>query len=366
MSNTDNENHKSLPIGIKSLSKSYGDVYALENVSLDIKAGEFITLLGPSGSGKTTLLMTIAGFCSPEQGSIYFGQQEMTMTPPHMRGLGMVFQNYALFPFMSVAENVGYPLRVRGMTDSDQKTKIEAALEMVQLGGYGERRIHQLSGGQKQRVALARAMVFEPKIILMDEPLSALDKKLREHMQIELKALHQKLEATIVYVTHDQREALTMSDRIAVINNGRLVQVDAPKALYDNPNDLFVADFIGESVLLQLENSIKGLTLRGKPLKMTKPQPKGGEPHCLVIRPELLVMSNSKDDSLNDLSGIVSASVYQGESVLVMVDLGENTMISVRLPANKSQSSNIIPDVGKPIYLGLHAEDVITVKGRVE
>ena len=349
MSNTDNENHKSLPIGIKSLSKSYGDVYALENVSLDIKAGEFITLLGPSGSGKTTLLMTIAGFCSPDQGSIYFGQQEMTMTPPHMRGLGMVFQNYALFPFMSVAENVGYPLRVRGMTDSDQKTKIEAALEMVQLGGYGERRIHQLSGGQKQRVALARAMVFEPKIILMDEPLSALDKKLREHMQIELKALHQKLEATIVYVTHDQREALTMSDRIAVINNGRLVQVDAPKALYDNPNDLFVADFIGESVLLQLENSIKGLALRGKPLKMTNPQPKGGEPHCLVIRPELLVMSNSKDDSLNDLSGIVSASVYQGESVLVMVDLGENTMISVRLPANKSQSSNIIPDVGKPI-----------------
>ena len=365
MSNTDNENHKSLPIGIKGLSKSYGDVYALENVSLDIKAGEFITLLGPSGSGKTTLLMTIAGFCSPDQGSIYFGQQEMTMTPPHMRGLGMVFQNYALFPFMSVAENVGYPLRVRGMTEADQKSKIEAALEMVQLGGYGERRIHQLSGGQKQRVALARAMVFEPKIILMDEPLSALDKKLREHMQIELKALHQKLEATIVYVTHDQREALTMSDRIAVINNGRLVQVDAPKALYDNPNDLFVADFIGESVLLQLENSIKGLTLRGKPLKMTNPQPKGENPHCLVIRPELLVMSNLKNNSLNDLSGIVSASVYQGESVLVMVDLGDNIKISVRLPANKSQSSNIIPDAGKPIHLGLHADDVIIVEGSI-
>ena len=233
MSNTDHENQKSLPIGIKSLSKSYGDVFALEDVSLDIKAGEFITLLGPSGSGKTTLLMTIAGFVSPDQGSIYFGQQEMTMTPPHMRGLGMVFQNYALFPFMSVAENVGYPLRVRGMSETDQKKKIDSALEMVQLEGYGERRIHQLSGGQKQRVALARAMVFEPKIILMDEPLSALDKKLREHMQIELKALHQKLEATIVYVTHDQREALTMSDRIAVINNGRLVKVEAPKALYD-------------------------------------------------------------------------------------------------------------------------------------
>ena len=366
MSNTDHENQKSLPIGIKSLSKSYGDVYALEDVSLDIKAGEFITLLGPSGSGKTTLLMTIAGFVSPDQGSIYFGQQEMTMTPPHMRGLGMVFQNYALFPFMSVAENVGYPLRVRGMSETDQKKKIDAALEMVQLEGYGERRIHQLSGGQKQRVALARAMVFEPKIILMDEPLSALDKKLREHMQIELKALHQKLEATIVYVTHDQREALTMSDRIAVINNGRLVQVDAPKALYDNPKDLFVADFIGESVLLQLENSKDGLILRGQPLKMTNPQPKGVDPYCLVIRPELLVMSNSKADTVNDLAGIVSASVYQGESVLVMVDLGNDTKISVRLPASKSQSSNNIPEVGKPIQLGLHAEDVIIVEGTVE
>ena len=149
MSNTDHENQKSLPIGINSLTKSYGDVYALEDVSLDIKAGEFITLLGPSGSGKTTLLMAIAGFVSPDQGSIYFGQQEMTMTPPHMRGLGMVFQNYALFPFMSVAENVGYPLRVRGMSETDQKMKIDAALEMVQLEGYGERRIHQLSGAAK-------------------------------------------------------------------------------------------------------------------------------------------------------------------------------------------------------------------------
>lgn len=365
MSKADKDNQKSLPISIESLSKSYGDVYALDDVSLDIKAGEFITLLGPSGSGKTTLLMTLAGFVSPDQGSIYFGQQEMTMRPPHMRGLGMVFQNYALFPFMSVAENVGYPLRVRSMSKADQKKKIDASLEMVQLGGYGERRIHQLSGGQMQRVALARAMVFEPKIILMDEPLSALDKKLREHMQIELKALHQKLEATIVYVTHDQREALTMSDRIAVINNGRLIQVDAPKALYDQPKDLFVADFIGESVLLQLENSTNSLMLRGKPLKMTNPMPNGVDPYCLVIRPELLVRSNSKDDTVNDLSGIVSASVYQGESVLVMVDLGNDTKISVRLPAHKSHGSNNIPEVGKQINLGLHAEDVIIVAGKV-
>ena len=200
---------KSLPIDISNLSKSYGLVKALDDVSLNISAGEFLTLLGPSGSGKTTLLMALAGFVRPNSGSIQFGGQEVIATPPHERGLGMVFQSYALFPFMTVAENVAYPLKVRGVSKNDQKIRAERALETVQLGEYGDRRITQLSGGQRQRVALARAMVFEPQIILMDEPLSALDKKLREHMQIELKALHQKLDATVVYVTHDQREALT-------------------------------------------------------------------------------------------------------------------------------------------------------------
>ncbi|MDG2058301.1 MAG: ABC transporter ATP-binding protein, partial [Tateyamaria sp.] len=200
---------QSLPIDIANLSKAYGSVKALDDVSLNIAAGEFLTLLGPSGSGKTTLLMALAGFVRPDGGSIRFGDQEMIATPPHKRGLGMVFQSYALFPFMTVAENVAYPLKVRGVSKSDQKTRAERALDTVQLSGYGDRRITQLSGGQRQRVALARAMVFEPQIILMDEPLSALDKKLREDMQIELKALHQKLDATVVYVTHDQREALT-------------------------------------------------------------------------------------------------------------------------------------------------------------
>ena len=173
---------QSLPIDIANLSKAYGSVKALDDVSLNIAAGEFLTLLGPSGSGKTTLLMALAGFVRPDGGSIRFGDQEMIATPPHKRGLGMVFQSYALFPFMTVAENVAYPLKVRGVSKSDQKTRAERALDTVQLGGYGDRRITQLSGGQRQRVALARAMVFEPQIILMDEPLSALDKKLREHM----------------------------------------------------------------------------------------------------------------------------------------------------------------------------------------
>lgn len=363
MSTADRDNRQSSPIGIRNLQKSYGDVHALDNVSLEIEAGEFITLLGPSGSGKTTLLMALAGFVSPDAGSIHFGSEEMTMTPPHKRGLGMVFQNYALFPFMSVAENVGYPLHVRRVPGAQQKEKIDAALEKVQLAGYGERRIHQLSGGQKQRVALARAMVFEPRIILMDEPLSALDKKLREHMQIELKALHHKLDATIVYVTHDQREALTMSDRIAVINHGRLVQVDVPEALYVRPADLFVADFIGESVVLPLDNSPNGPLVGGRPLKTAGPYPKGDGQYHLVIRPELLEVSNLNDDALNDLSGIVRAAIYQGDSVLVQVDLGNGSEISVRLPTNRARRHASVPGVGEPISLGLHAEDVIIVSG---
>ena len=231
-------NVQSLPIEVSSLCKAYGSIKALDHVSLNIAAGEFLTLLGPSGSGKTTLLMALAGFVRPDSGSIKFGDREVIATPPHKRDLGMVFQSYALFPFMTVAENVAYPLKIRGVSKSDQNTRAERALDTVELGGYGDRRINQLSGGQQQRVALARAMVFEPQIILMDEPLSALDKKLREHMQIELKALHQKLDATVVYVTHDQREALTMSDRIAVINQGRIEQVDTPERLYREPHSL--------------------------------------------------------------------------------------------------------------------------------
>ena len=262
---------QSLPINVSHLCKSYGVIKALDNVSLNIAAGEFLTLLGPSGSGKTTLLMALAGFVRPDGGSIQFGGREMIATPPHKRGLGMVFQSYALFPFMTVAENVTYPLKVRGVSKSDQMTRVERALDTVQLGGYGDRRITQLSGGQRQRVALARAMVFEPQIILMDEPLSALDKKLREHMQIELKTLHQKLDATIVYVTHDQREALTMSDRNAVVNQGRIEQIETPERLYRQPHSFFVADFIGESVSLSVTMANDTAQLNGRVLKSNLP-----------------------------------------------------------------------------------------------
>ena len=334
--------NKSLPIDISNLSKSYGPVKALDDVSLNISAGEFLTLLGPSGSGKTSLLMALAGFMRPDCGSIRFGNNEMITTPPHKRGLGMVFQSYALFPFMTVAENVAYPLKVRGVSKSDQESRAKRALDTVQLGGYEDRRITQLSGGQKQRVALARAMVFEPQIILMDEPLSALDKKLREHMQIELKALHQKLDATVVYVTHDQREALTMSDRIAVVNQGRVDQVETPEQLYRQPNSFFVADFIGESISLPVELSNNTALLNGRVLKSDLPIAQGSGGHRLIIRPELLeVVSNAVPDNANDLSGNIQDIIYQGDSVLVIVQHDNLGMINVRVPANRAGQAGL-------------------------
>ena len=237
-------------VSIRSAAKRYGPVVALDDVSLDIAPGEFVSLLGPSGSGKTTLLGILGGFVQPSSGAVWVGERDITFAPPHKRDIGIVFQNYALFPHMSVGENVAFPLRARRQPKATWAKKVADALAMVELSGYENRGIGQLSGGQRQRVALARAMVFEPQLILMDEPLSALDKQLRETMQIELRRLHRKLGATIVYVTHDQREALTMSDRVAVLKNGRLVQIDTPERLYDRPCDAFVASFIGEATLL--------------------------------------------------------------------------------------------------------------------
>src|SRR6266571_862769 len=237
-------------VDIRAASKSYGAVLALDNVTLSVAPREFVSLLGPSGSGKTTLLGLLGGFIQPSSGSIHFGDRDVTFLPPHKRDIGVVFQNYALFPHMSVGENVAFPLRARRLPKASWPAKVRTALSMVGLSGYEARGIAQLSGGQRQRVALARAMIFEPRLILMDEPLSALDKQLRESMQIELRALHRRIGATIIYVTHDQREALTMSDRVAVMKDGRLIQIDAPERLHDHPADSFVASFIGEATML--------------------------------------------------------------------------------------------------------------------
>ena len=356
---------KSLPITVSNLVKSYGNSRVLDDISIDIKPGEFMTLLGPSGSGKTTLLMALAGFVSPESGSIWFGDREITTLSPHKRGVGMVFQSYALFPFMSVIENVAYPLKIRGVSPAEQKRRAEDALSMVKLSGFNDRRIGQLSGGQKQRVALARAIVFEPQIILMDEPLSALDKKLREHMQIELKQLHQKLDATIVYVTHDQREALTMSDRIAVINNGKIAQIDQPSKLYRRPNSLFVADFIGETEFLPIERRGLGYFLQGQPLKTSETPQFTGEQFHLVLRPELLQLSAGNDEEINKIRGHVRQSLFQGDSVLLLVQTVDGYEITARVPASRSGHASI-PSNGNPITLGLHCDDTIILAGVIK
>ena len=235
-------------VRFQGVQKSYdGSHLVVRDLNLDIHPGEFLSLLGPSGSGKTTCLMMLAGFESPTRGDIFLEGRRLNDVPPHHRNLGMVFQNYALFPHMSVGENLAFPLEVRGMGKAEREGRVTRALDMVQMGKFRNRRPAQLSGGQQQRIALARALVFDPQLVLMDEPLGALDKQLREHMQYEIKSLHDSLGITVVYVTHDQGEALTMSDRIAVFNDGRIQQLAAPSVLYEQPENSFVAGFIGEN-----------------------------------------------------------------------------------------------------------------------
>ncbi len=241
-------------VRFESVQKSYdGKVPVIKDLNLSIGKGEFLTMLGPSGSGKTTCLLMLAGFETATHGEILLNGGSINNIPPHKRGIGMVFQNYALFPHMSVEENLSFPLEIRGMDKSERERKVKRALDMVRMGGFEGRRPSQLSGGQQQRIALARALVFEPELVLMDEPLGALDKQLREHMQFEIKHLHERLEVTVVYVTHDQTEALTMSDRVAVFDDGIIQQLAPPDRLYEAPENSFVAGFIGEN------NSLTGV-----------------------------------------------------------------------------------------------------------
>ena len=338
-------------------------MYALDSVDLDIKSGEFLTLLGPSGSGKTTLLMAIAGFNRPDAGSIRFGDEEMILKAPHQRGVGMVFQSYALFPHMTVAENIAFPLKLRGVGVAECIERVDVALATVQLSGLGNRDIDQLSGGQRQRVALARAFVFRPRILLMDEPLSALDKKLREQMQIELKHLHEQLGVTTVYVTHDQREALTMSDRIAVINHGKLAQVDTPHAIYNKPANSFVADFIGESTMLPLKRDGTGKLFFESHLVDVDLKTDPGTEWLLVIRPERLYII--RDDAVDTdqtiiFSGVVREFVFQGDTAFAQASISKEHSLSFRFSTDSLSSQNIMQP-GEPVSLGLNRRDVIII-----
>lgn len=352
---------QAIPITLRGLRKTYGPVRALDDVDLDVRSGEFLTLLGPSGSGKTTLLMVLAGFIRPDQGVLRFGDDDVTRLAPHKRDIGMVFQNYALFPHMDVAANIAYPLALRGVAPAEREQRVQAALQTVQLAGYGARRVDQLSGGQRQRVALARAIVFEPRIVLMDEPLSALDKQLREHMQIELRQLHEQLGTTTLYVTHDQREALTLSDRVAVIDGGRIMQLDTPRALYEKPANRFVAEFIGESSLLKARREGGGWRCAGQPLRQAGTAP-AGERALLMLRPERVqVLGDDGDgagDHLNVLQALVSAVVYQGDSFLLQARLPDGNAVSARGIAHAAVLDRL-PGVGKPVRLGFGVDDTV-------
>lgn len=306
------------------IQKTYdGETLVVKDLDLEIPGGEFLTMLGPSGSGKTTSLMMLAGFETPTRGQIFLGGRAIDNVPPHKRNIGMVFQNYALFPHMTVEENLAFPLKARRLGNAETEAKIKRALEIVRLGGFGNRRPGQLSGGQQQRVALARALVFGPKLVLMDEPLGALDKQLREHMQLEIKHIHEELGVTVVYVTHDQAEALTMSDRIAVFKDGMIQQVATPVEIYERPQTAFVARFVGESnqmpgkvtaidglqcsVEIEGEGSVRALAI----------DVDVGHSTMLSLRPERVRLNPLPGSMPNIYSARIQELIYLGDHVRV-------------------------------------------------
>src|SRR5579883_2240168 len=326
-------------VEIVGATRQFGPVVAVNEVSLSVRRGEVLTLLGPSGCGKTTLLNMIAGFELPDSGFIRIDGRDVTEVPPYQRDTGMVFQNYALFPHMTVFENVAFGLRMRGLPAAKVKDEVGRALEMVKLSGLGERRIRQLSGGQQQRIALARAIVIRPKVLLLDEPLSALDKNLRGQMQVELRELHEKTGLTTIFVTHDQGEALSLSDRIVVMDKGEVQQVSAPIELYERPANGFVASFIGEiNALPPARCAVRGerlefelapglrLAARRRP---ERPIAEGARAH-LFVRPEHIAPAEPGGAAPNRVPGRVLTHVYQGTHTLSRVDAGPLGILQLR------------------------------------
>ncbi|WP_397378643.1 ABC transporter ATP-binding protein [Pseudomonas sp.] len=348
-------------VSFRGVQKSYdGENLIVKDLNLDIRKGEFLTLLGPSGSGKTTSLMMLAGFETPTAGEILLDGRSLNRLPPHKRDIGMVFQNYALFPHMTVAENLAFPLSVRGMSRTDSAERLKKALSMVQLDSFRNRYPGQLSGGQQQRVALARALVFEPQLVLMDEPLGALDKQLREHMQMEIKHLHQRLGVTVVYVTHDQGEALTMSDRVAVFHQGEIQQIADPRTLYEHPSNTFVANFIGENNRIsgQLisrdgELCVVGLA-RGEQVEALAVNVGAvGEPVTLSIRPERVRLNGHSDACRNRFSGRVAEFIYLGDHVRIRMEVCGKDDFYIKQPVAELDASLAVGDL---VPLGWHVE----------
>jgi putative spermidine/putrescine transport system ATP-binding protein len=341
-------------IDLMGVSKRYGPVAALEDLDLRVADGELVTILGPSGSGKTTLLTLIAGLSSPSAGRIDIGGRDVTHLPAAKRNVGLVFQSYALFPHMSVADNVAFPLSVRGNGKAETQRKVEGALRLVQLSGFERRRPSQLSGGQQQRVALARAFVFEPEILLLDEPLGALDRKLREQLQVELRQLQRSLGITTILVTHDQEEALSLSDRIVVLDQGRVQQIATPEEAYLRPANRFVADFLGTANLFEgvVQRNGAGWCLRledGAAIECGDPGVPAGHAAAAIVRPERVMLEPVGGAGL---PATVSDVIYLGQSLRYHLDLAGRTVVATSTDRGARFSA------GAPVRLTWRPDDV--------
>jgi len=352
-------------LSLDRVSKRYGTATALDDVSLTVARGEFLTLLGPSGSGKTTMLMSIAGFVAPSSGEIRLDDAPIQHLPPEKRNFGMVFQGYALFPHLSVARNIAFPLEVRGMPRAETEKRVKDAVELVQLGGLTERLPRQLSGGQQQRVALARALVFEPHLLLLDEPLSALDRKLRADMQVELKEFHRRVGLTFIYVTHDQEEALSMSDRVAILNHGKLLQLGAPHELYEKPATRFVAEFLGRSNFLRGKveaSDAAGFALRCGGTKVVQDAasaPAVGATALMALRPERIEIVGGERRPVNMADGTIGAWSYLGTAFHLSVDTADFGRLAVTVPSWRHGAP---PEVGQKITVGWDADASIPIE----
>ncbi|MBS7576767.1 MULTISPECIES: ABC transporter ATP-binding protein [unclassified Enterococcus] len=348
-------------IKLNGINKKYGDVEVIKRLNMTIQSGEFLTMLGPSGCGKTTTLRMIAGFESPTSGEIFLEEESVAKMPPYKRQVNTVFQSYALFPHMTIAENIGFGLKMSKVARAEINERVEEMLQLVQLEGYGNRKIDQLSGGQKQRVAIARALINRPKVLLLDEPLSALDLKLRKQMQLELKRLQRKLNITFIYVTHDQEEALTMSDRIAIMNQGNLEQLDTPKAIYDHPASKFVADFIGESNIFYgaVENSggtcAKIQVEAGQVLVQSSQGIQQNEIIYLSVRPEKIKVSTEQVAGFS-LFGKISEHYFTGSMNKSLITLTNGLEIKM----NYLSEQKLLP-VGEKVYVYWNPEDAMII-----
>ena len=323
---------------LSNIQKRYGDVAALDQIDIEIFDGEFFSLLGPSGSGKTTCLKVIAGFEVPDSGSIHLFEEDVSTIPPFKRDVNTVFQDYALFPHMNVRDNVGYSLKIKKVPKNDQERLIEEILQKVKLQGYDSRKPSELSGGQRQRVALARSLINKPKVLLLDEPLGALDLKLREQMQFELKSLQRQFEITFVYVTHDQQEAMSMSDRIAIFNEGKIEQIDTPINIYNKPNSAFVADFIGTTSIISKKDALSYFNYSSS----------------FSIRPEFVMVNQSENLDFN-ITAKISDIQFQGSSYKLLLEK-DSILISAYYYPNSSHSINL--NIGETVNLSWNKSNI--------